>query len=608
MQAVLTSFFLLFPLVQSKAYLAQSNRYKAGEPVSVLVSTVHPFYNPGERYDYDQLPWPCRNMHGKADAAEIGSKFVGERSRAAHEYEIKYKESISKKSLCGTVSLSPLQIQQFNYAITRQYEYQMFIDDLPLWGQVGFSRPDTDGQNKHYLITHRTFHILFNEDRVIACNLTREFGLPVYLPTASSKDLTALSVDVDFTYSVKWSSTTVSFAERWSYNLHANPTRHQIEAHWLWVLNSSLLVVLLTGLLSMILLRTLKNDVARYLQLDQIDQEEAAEARLAGTYGEIDDSGWKRIRFDIFRSPERPMIFSSIIGVGAQILLIMTFLMILAVVGYFYPGNHGRLVFASVMLYAFTSYVAGYVAAAKYKQLGQEDWMLSCSLTSTIFAVPFICVFALVNSVAIAWHSTIAMSGGTILACILLWAFVTIPLTMYGSYKGSQRELYEWPSKAKIIAKTIPSDLPWYYHWVAQIIVSGFLPFMAIYVEVHTIFAAVWGRQWYTLFGILLLTFIILLIVTAFVVVLLCYFQLTAEDHKWWWASVFRGGSLGLFLEAYAVFYWKYSSHMFGFLQGCMYFGYTLVVSYGFSLMLAAVGHWSCSWFIHKIYSAIKSD
>ncbi len=56
--------------------------------------------------------------------------------------------------------------------------------------------------------------------------------------------------------------------------MQANPTRYQVEAHWLWVLNSSLLVVLLTGLFSVILLRTLKNDVARYLQVDQIDQEE----------------------------------------------------------------------------------------------------------------------------------------------------------------------------------------------------------------------------------------------------------------------------------------------------------------------------------------------
>lgn len=596
----------LATVTQGKALGAKSSKYEfIGKPVNVLVSAVHPYYNPGERYDYDQLPWPCQRKHGKAGSVELGSKLIGERSRVAHEYDIRFRQPVENKSLCGEVKLTPAEIQHFHYAIKWQYEYVMFVDDLPVWGQVGFTRTDsaTDAK-RHYLITHRGFHVLYNKDRVISCNITRDYGRPVFLPEAGSLDPLA----VDFTFSLKWSETNVAFADRWSFHLHANPTRHQMEAHWLWVLNSSLLVVLLTGLLSMILLRTLKNDVARYLQLDQIDQEEAAEARLTGTYDEIDDSGWKRIRFDVFRAPHRPMLFSSIVGVGAQILLITLFLLILATIGLFYPGNHGRLYFCSILLYALTSYVAGYVSGAKYKQFGREDWMMSCLLTSMLYAVPFLCVFALVNSVAIYWHSTVAMSFGTILACILLWAFVTFPLTAYGSYKGSQRTPYDYPCKAKIVAREIPQDLPWYHHPAVQMFVSGFLPFMAIYVEVHTIFAAVWGRQWYTLFGILLLTFLILLIVTAFVTVLLCYFQLTAEDHQWWWTGITRGGSLGLFLEAYALFYWTYSSSMYGFLQGCLYFGYTTVVSYGFSLMLAAVGHWACGWFVHKIYSAIKSD
>ena len=89
-----------------------------------------------------------------------------------------------------------------------------------------------------------------------------------------------------------------------------------------------------------------------------------------------------------------------------------------------------------------------------------------------------------------------------------------------------------------------------YYSTPAQIFIAGFLPFIAIYVEVHTLFMSVWGHQVYTLFGILCITFVILLLVTSFVSVLLCYFQLTAEHYNWWWLSLFRGGSCGVFLEA----------------------------------------------------------
>jgi len=42
---------------------------------------------------------------------------------------------------------------------------------------------------------------------------------------------------------------------------------------------------------------------------------------------------------------------------------------------------------------------------------------------------------------------------------------------------------------------------------------AGFLPFSAIYIELHYIFASLWGHKIYTLFGILYLAFVMLVIV-----------------------------------------------------------------------------------------------
>ena len=36
---------------------------------------------------------------------------------------------------------------------------------------------------------------------------------------------------------------------------------------------------------------------------------------------------------------------------------------------------------------------------------------------------------------------------------------------------------------------------------VAQVFMAGFLPFSAIYIELHYIFASVWGHKLYTLYG-----------------------------------------------------------------------------------------------------------
>eukprot|EP00494_Astrolonche_serrata_P025170 UN25431 len=295
----------------------------------------------------------------------------------------------------------------------------MFIDDLSVNYQVGYYRKPHvgDPEPKYYLFTHRDFMVLYNGDRIISVNITRNVGIPVNLKLD-------MKTPVTFTHSVHWSRTDVPFNKRAEFHNGARPTKHQMEAHWLWVLNSSLLVILLTGLLSMILLRTLKNDIARYLQIDEIDQIEVAEARKEGTLDEIDDSGWKRIRFDVFRPPAYPMLFSAIIGVGAQILMISSFLLVLAVVGYFYPGNHGRLYVASIVGYAVTSYVAGYVSSKKFREFGGEDWMVCCLLAATLYFIPFLIVFGVVNSIAISYGSSTAIPFSSILAVILLWAFV----------------------------------------------------------------------------------------------------------------------------------------------------------------------------------------
>ena len=66
----------------------------------------------------------------------------------------------------------------------------------------------------------------------------------------------------------------------------------------------------------------------------------------------------------------------------------------------------------------------------------------------------------------------------------------------------------------------------------------------AISVELYYIFATLWGREQYTLYGILFVVYAILLSVTACISVALTYFQLSVEDYRWWWRSIFSAGSV----------------------------------------------------------------
>jgi transmembrane 9 superfamily protein 1 len=137
---------------------------------------------------------------------------------------------------------------------------------------------------------------------------------------------------------------------------------------------------------------------------------------------------------------------------------------------------------------------------------------------------------------------------------------------------------------------------------------GGFLPFSSISVELYYLFATWWGREPYTLYGVLSLMYVILLSVSACIAVALLYFQLAAEDYRWWWRALGNTGSTGVYILLYALFYYVRRSQMSGVLQLVEYIGYTLLFAYALSLMLAAIGFIAAFRFVTYIYSNIKLD
>ena len=186
---------------------------------------------------------------------------------------------------------------------------------------------------------------------------------------------------------------------------------------------------------------------------------------------------------------------------------------------------------------------------------------------------------------------------------------------------------FDAPCRAKNIPREIPHT-PWYRSWMVHYVVGGFLPFSAISVELYYVFATLWSREPYTLYGILGLTFIILLCVTATVSIALTYFQLAIEDHEWWvqilqfgnllinssimlyrwWRSIFAAGSTSVFIFLYAAFYYFRRSNMSGFFQTVEFFSSIFITCYAFSLALGTVAFFASLKFVRYIYGSIKMD
>ena len=239
-----------------------------------------------------------------------------------------------------------------------------------------------------------------------------------------------------------------------------------------------------------------------------------------------------------------------------------------------------------------------------------KNWVRCIVLTAGMFPVPTVAIFLWVNSVALAHGSTSALPFTTILTVTAMFSLISFPTTVFGGIvaKNYVKAEFNAPTRTTKVAREIPTEIPWYRSRPFQILIAGFLPFSAIYIELHYIFASMWGHQVYTMFGILFLAFILLVVVTSFITVALLYFQLAREDHRWWWAAYVNGGMTGIFIYAYSFYYYFQRSGMTGILQSSFYFGYMAVVSLGFFLMLGAAGFQFSLVFVKYIYSRVKCD
>ncbi|KAI5677942.1 hypothetical protein M9H77_08892 [Catharanthus roseus] len=580
-------FLSIFPFPNFVRSDASDHRYKPGDFVPLYANKVGPFHNPSETYRYFDLPF-CIPDHVKEKKEALGEVLNGDRL-VLGPYILDFLMDKDSDVLCKR-KLSKKEVAVFRRAVNKDYYFQMYYDDLPIWGLIG--RVDREGRAekdyKYYLYKHIHFDILYNKDRVIEIN--------VQMDPHSVLDLTEdKEVDAEFTYSVKWKETDIPFDKRMDKFSQTSSLPHHLEIHWFSIINSCVTVLLLTGFLATILMRILKNDFIKYTHDEEsVDDQE--------------ETGWKYIHGDVFRFPKYKSLFAAALGCGTQLFALTVFIFMLGLVGVFYPYNRGALFTALLVMYALTSGIAGYTATSFYCQLEGTNWVRNVLLTGCLFCAPLFVTFCFLNTIAIAYSSTAALPFGTILVIVLIWTLVTSPLLVFGGIAGkSSRTEFQAPCRTTKYPREIP-QLLWYRSTVPQMAMAGFLPFSAIYIELYYIFASVWGHKIYTIYSILFIVFIILLIVTAFITVALTYFQLAAEDHEWWWRSFLCGGSTGIFIYGYCLYYYYARSDMSGLMQTSFFFGYMACICYGFFLMLGAVGFRAALLFVRHIYRSIKCE
>ena len=276
----------------------------------------------------------------------------------------------------------------FKRAVRKHYWYEFVMDDLPIWGFVGEKRGgrprrrlfvfggggrrrvrpadaasagaaatrggrhgkaarafghdttlhdtrmsavgETRDTAQALIYTHKRFDIGFNGDRVVSVNLVAENPKPL-----------VAGASLEFTYSATWSPSETPFRKRFERYLDYNFFEHQI--HWFSIFNSFMMVVFLAGLVSMILMRTLRNDYAKYAQHGADDVEDRG--------GDAEESGWKLVHGDVFRAPRHLPTLAALLGTGVQMATLVLFVILITIFGAAYEGR-GTIITVFIVCYA----------------------------------------------------------------------------------------------------------------------------------------------------------------------------------------------------------------------------------------------------------------
>ncbi|PNF25991.1 Transmembrane 9 superfamily member 2 [Cryptotermes secundus] len=411
---------------------------------------------------------------------------------------------------------------------------------------------------------------------------------PMDIPGGDLED----DLNIIYSYSVKFvMNNTIKWSSRWDYILESMP---HTNIQWFSILNSLVIVLFLSGMVAMIMLRTLHKDIARY---NQIDSGEDAQ----------EEFGWKLVHGDVFRPPRKGMLLSVLLGSGTQVFCMSLITLAFACLGFLSPANRGALMTCAMVLFVCLGTPAGYVSARIYKSFGGEKWKSNVLLTSMLSPGVVFCLFFVMNLILWSKGSSAAVPFTTLIALLALWFGVSVPLTFIGAYFGFRKRPIEHPVRTNQIPRQIP-DQSIYTQPVPGIIMGGVLPFGCIFIQLFFILNSLWSSQMYYMFGFLFLVFIILVITCSETTILLCYFHLCAEDYHWWWRSFLTSGFTAFYLFVYCIHYFVTKLNIEDTTSTFLYFGYTLIMVFLFFLLTGTIGFFACFWFVRKIYSVVKVD
>ncbi|RKP14997.1 transmembrane 9 superfamily member 3-like [Piptocephalis cylindrospora] len=546
----LSSLIVSFLLLARTGADDVSHRYEIGELVPVWASTVGPYGNRQETYSYSTLPLCPSLFPLKRKPETLGEALQGMELMNLG-MELAFRQDQKDVSLCAPYLVDKEDISLIRYAVSNDYWYEVFIDDLPTWSFIGTMNPNKsseEGLTAPYLYTHRELEVAYNEDRIIGVDITPSSSITL--------DVASLRRNpVQLTYSVTWISTTTAFADRFDRYLDADFFEHKV--HWYSIANAFLMALALTTAVGILLAKALRKDFARY------DREEDLGELGRDT---MEERGWKQVHGDVFRAPKHRIYLAGLLGTGRQLLVTVLSLILLTILGGLYE-DRASILSSGIFLYTAFSPVGGY-------REGGKNWVRNVMITAGLWPGLCAAVILPVNVLAMLQGSARAIPLTTMLICALLW---------------------------------IPGA-PWYLDHLPLFVACGALPFAAGFLELYYVLSSFWAYKVYYVYGFALLVGAVEVVMVGCVGISAVYAVLGAEDWRWQWVALGSGASAGGWAWIYTVWFFWHRTNISGLFQALWYFGYSALACTAFALILGGMSHLAGTLFVWRIYRSVKID
>ncbi|GAB1212171.1 hypothetical protein ATERTT37_001301 [Aspergillus terreus] len=600
------SVLALLPSLSAAFYLpgVAPTSYDEGQSVPLYVNHLTPSLAQQDEqlhsvfsYDYYRPEFRfCAPEDGPKDVREsLGSILFGDRIQTS-PLQLYMGKNETCKAVCNEVTFDARSAKFTNRRIAQGYNVNWLVDGLPgaqldiesvtktEFYNPGFSLGSLDESGQSLLNNH--FDIFIEYHRVGFGSKDKFRVVGVLVQPSSRRNSRALedgTVDcgteevpvtlnedgettVTWTYGVYWRESSTPWATRWDKYLHV----YDPKIHWFSLINSAVFVVFLVGMVSMILVRALKKDIARYNRLDMINLED-----LDGTSAAMEDGIQEDSVFALF--------------------------------GLLSPANRGFLATAILLIYTLFGFIGGYVSARVYKSFGGESWKRNIVMTPVLVPALIFGAFFLLNLFVWAKGSSGAVPFTTMLALVLIWFVISVPLSVAGSWLGFKQRAIEGPTKTNQIPRQVP-PMTGSLRTVPSLLLTGILPFGAIFVELYFIMHSLWTNKIYYMFGFLFLCYGLMIMTTASTTVLLVYFLLCAENYRWHWRAFAGAGMTGGYVFLNALLFWATRVSFGGLTGAVLYVGYSALIGFVVFILTGSIGFFASWAFVHRIYGSIKVD